>query len=42
MDSQNNLERVVIVLVDPQEGANVGAVCRAMKTMGLSGLFTYE
>ncbi len=38
MESQNNLERVVIVLVDPQEGANVGAVCRAMKTMGLSKL----
>ncbi|NLA91833.1 MAG: RNA methyltransferase [Spirochaetales bacterium] len=38
MESQNNLERVAIVLVDPQEGANVGSVCRAMKTMGLSRL----
>ncbi|MFA5467768.1 MAG: RNA methyltransferase [Sphaerochaetaceae bacterium] len=38
METFENLGRVEIVLVDPQEGANVGAVCRAMKTMGLSNL----
>ena len=38
MKNLKNLERVTIVLVDPQDGANVGAVCRAMKTMGLSKL----
>lgn len=38
MENLKNLERVTIVLVDPQDGANVGSVCRAMKTMGLSKL----
>ncbi len=29
------IERVRVVLVSPKSGRNVGAVCRAMKTMGL-------
>ncbi|MGM0432249.1 MAG: RNA methyltransferase [Spirochaetota bacterium] len=32
------LKRLQIVLVEPQEPANIGAVCRAMKTMGISRL----
>lgn len=36
---QNNwLERIQIVLVETQDGANIGSVCRAMKTMGLTNL----
>ncbi|MFO7849536.1 MAG: RNA methyltransferase [Spirochaetia bacterium] len=35
---QEKLDRMRVVLVEPQEGANVGAVCRAMKTMGISKL----
>ncbi|MFP4490339.1 MAG: RNA methyltransferase [Spirochaetaceae bacterium] len=35
---QDKLDRIIIVLVEPQEGANVGSVCRAMKTMGISRL----
>lgn len=31
-------DRIRIVLVDSQDGANIGSVCRAMKTMGLSRL----
>jgi tRNA/rRNA methyltransferase len=27
-----------VILVNPEDGANVGAVCRAMKTMGLTNL----
>lgn len=38
MNVQENLDRVYIVLVEPQDGANIGSVCRAMKTMGLSHL----
>jgi len=38
MKSNNNLQRVQIILVDTQDGANIGSVCRAMKTMGLSHL----
>ncbi len=34
----NQLNRVQIVLVEPQDGANIGSVCRAMKTMGFSNL----
>jgi tRNA/rRNA methyltransferase len=30
--------RFRVILVNPEDGANVGAVCRAMKTMGLSDL----
>lgn len=38
MDHQANLDRIQIVLVDTQDGANIGSVCRAMKTMGISRL----
>lgn len=31
-------EKIRIILVDTQDGANIGSVCRAMKTMGLSQL----
>ena len=34
----NNLDRIQIVLVETQDAANVGAVCRAMKTMGITKL----
>ena len=33
-----NLNQVEIILCDTQDGANIGSVCRAMKTMGLSHL----
>jgi tRNA/rRNA methyltransferase len=36
--SQNQLNRIQIVLVETQDAANIGACCRAMKTMGLSRL----
>ncbi|MEW5818427.1 MAG: TrmH family RNA methyltransferase [Spirochaetota bacterium] len=32
---QSVLDRIVIVLVQPEDGANVGSVCRAMKNMGV-------
>ncbi len=35
---QSYLDRIEIVLVDTQDGANIGSVCRAMKTMGLTHL----
>jgi len=38
MEGLQNLARIQIVLVEPQDGANVGAVCRAMKTMGMNRL----
>lgn len=38
MKESNNLNRIQIVLVDTQDGANIGSVCRAMKTMGISRL----
>ena len=38
MDKASNLDRIEIVLVDTQDGANIGSACRAMKTMGLSHL----
>ena len=38
MDNSANLERIEIVLCDTQDGANIGSVCRAMKTMGLTHL----
>lgn len=34
----NRLKEINIVLVEPQEAANIGAVCRAMKTMGITDL----
>ena len=33
-----NLDRIQIVLVEPQSSENIGSVCRAMKTMGISKL----
>ena len=35
---KNYLDRIRIVLVETQDGANIGSVCRAMKTMGLTHL----
>jgi tRNA/rRNA methyltransferase len=36
------LEQIQIVLVRPESGSNVGAVCRAMKTMGISALIIVD
>lgn len=38
METNSNLSRIRIVLVEPQDGANIGSVCRAMKTMGIHDL----
>ncbi len=38
MDQKSNLDRIQVVLVGTQDGANVGSVCRAMKTMGITHL----
>lgn len=38
MENKEFLNRIEIVLVDTQDGANIGSVCRAMKTMGLTHL----
>lgn len=38
LNCEKNLERIHIVLVDTQDGANIGSVCRAMKTMGITNL----
>lgn len=38
MEKKSNLDRIEIILVDTQDGANIGSACRAMKTMGLSNL----
>ncbi|MGD1816032.1 MAG: RNA methyltransferase [Pleomorphochaeta sp.] len=38
MDKKDNLNRIQIVLVDTQDAANIGSVCRAMKTMGIKKL----
>ncbi len=38
MGNSSNLDRIEIVLCDTQDGANIGSVCRAMKTMGLTHL----
>jgi len=35
---ENKLDRIHIVLVEPQSSENIGSVCRAMKTMGISKL----
>lgn len=34
----NNLNNIQIVLVEPQSSENIGSICRAMKTMGISKL----
>lgn len=36
--SEKTLKRMQIILVEPQEAGNIGAVCRAMKTMGITRL----
>ena len=38
MDERVDLNRIRVVLVEPQNGENIGSVCRAMKTMGFSQL----
>ncbi|MDC7245507.1 MAG: RNA methyltransferase [Sphaerochaetaceae bacterium] len=38
MEQCADLNRIEIILVEPQDGANIGAVCRAMKTMGINRL----
>ncbi len=38
MEWQEQLVRIRIVFVDTQDGANIGSVCRAMKTMGINRL----
>ena len=38
MKEKQNLDRIQVVLVDTQDGANIGSVCRAMKTMGIKRL----
>ena len=38
MSNSSNLDRIEIILCDTQDGANIGSVCRAMKTMGLTHL----
>ena len=41
MENNKNIQwadRIEIVLVETQDGANIGSVCRAMKTMGLTKL----
>lgn len=38
MEKNSNIERIRVVLVEPQDGANIGSVCRAMKTMGIHDL----
>lgn len=35
---KNKLDRIQIVLAEPQSSENIGAVCRAMKTMGITKL----
>ncbi len=38
MENEGYLSRIRIVLVDTQDGANIGSCCRAMKTMGIERL----
>ncbi len=38
LNRMENLKRIEIILCDTQDGANIGSVCRAMKTMGLEHL----
>ncbi len=38
MERDGFLSRVRIVLAEPQDGANIGSCCRAMKTMGIERL----
>jgi tRNA/rRNA methyltransferase len=38
MEKTKELDQIEIILVEPQESANIGATCRAMKTMGITHL----
>lgn len=38
MLSKENLDRINIILVEPNDSANIGSVCRAIKTMGITHL----
>lgn len=38
LEQNTNLNRIEIILCDTQDGANIGSVCRAMKTMGITQL----
>ena len=38
MSIPSKLDQIEIILVEPKESGNIGSVCRAMKTMGLSRL----
>lgn len=38
MMREQNLNRIKIVLQEPQDSANIGSVCRAIKTMGITHL----
>lgn len=38
MTREENLNRIKIVLQEPQDSANIGSVCRAIKTMGITHL----
>lgn len=37
-EENTNLDRIEIVLVETQDGANIGSACRAMKAMGITHL----
>lgn len=38
MEHTKELDQIEIILVEPQESANIGSTCRAMKTMGITHL----
>lgn len=38
MTKEENLNRIHCVLTEPQDSANIGSVCRAIKTMGITHL----
>lgn len=38
MTKEENLNRIHVVLTEPQDSANIGSVCRAIKTMGITHL----
>ncbi len=38
MEQTKELDQIEIILVEPQESANIGSTCRAMKTMGITHL----
>ena len=38
MTRDENLNRIKVVLQEPQDSANIGSVCRAIKTMGITHL----